>query len=94
MSNYWLFGFQKQIKLIELAAFSKSSQIFINLILNYAKVNENLIDYAIADGNPEIIQICEEKQCEVTLRTIEFSIRYYQNDIFNWLVENNKDLID
>lgn len=94
MSNYWPFGFQKQIKLIELAAFSKSTQIFKNLILNHAAVYDSLIDYAVAGGNTEIIHICEQKQCEVRLRTIEFSIRYYQNDILNWLVENNKELID
>lgn len=86
-SNYLPFGSQKQIKLIELEALSKSIGLLLNLILNHAEVNDSLIDYAVAGGNTEIIQICEEKHCEVTLHTIEFSICYYQNNVFIWLVE-------
>ena len=78
-SNYLLFCSQKQIKLIELAAFSKSIGVFLNLILNHAEANDSLID---------------KKHCEVTLHTIEFTIRYYQNNVFIWLFEKNKDLVE
>lgn len=93
-SNYWPFGDKKQIKFIELAAFSKSIKVFKNLILNHAVMDDDVIDYAIAGGDYEIVRICEQNKCEVTLHSIEFSIRYYQNDIFKWLLENNTELIN
>lgn len=57
-------------------------------------MDNDVIDYAIAGGDYEIVRICEQNKCEVTLHSIEFSIRYYQNDIFKWLLENNTKLIN
>ena len=90
--NNWSFDFKDKIQLIKLAAFSKSVKVFKYLIMNHAEIDDDLINYAIAGGNTEIIRICQQQECPISLQSFEYAIKYYQNDILLWLIEQNCEI--
>ena len=88
---YWPFD-KNKMNLIDLSAFFCSIKIFKYLFLNHADLTLDSIDYAIAGGNTEIIRLCIQKGCKISLKSFEMSIRYYRNDILSWLIENNRSI--
>ena len=82
-----------ETSLINYAAFFNSIKIFKYLYLSKADIydmnkNYSLIDYAICGGSIEIIHILEQNKIDL-INGIDTSIRYYQNDIFAWIIDNN-----
>ena len=79
--------------LIQYSAFFNSIKIFKYLLLNNAKIESSnndyysLADYAVAGGSIEIIHILEQKGIEL-YNSIPISIKYYQNDIFQYILDN------
>ena len=90
---YWPFGQIKKISIIEFSAFLGSLKVFKYLVLNHADIEPNLIDFAIAGGNLEIVHTCQQLECKLSRSSFEIAVRYYQTEIFAWLVDNNPDLI-
>lgn len=86
---YWPFDEINNISIIEFCSFFGILKVFKYLMLNHVDIDVNLINYAIAGGNLEIIHICQQKKCQISLSTFEFAVRYYRTDIFAWLVDNN-----
>lgn len=91
-ANFWPFQCKFSMRMINLAAFFGSTKIFKLLLLNHAYTTNELIDFAIAGGNSEIIHTCLQYNHELTLNSFQMAIRYYHNDILAWIIENNQDL--
>lgn len=93
---------QKEISLIEYAAFHGSIQIFKYLKINRVKINSKLFICAIHGNNPEIIHILEENNVEssddmnqIYFNEIYFteSMKCHHNNMANYILEqylNNK----
>ncbi|KAH0787371.1 cask-interacting protein (caskin) 1,2 [Histomonas meleagridis] len=77
----------KDVTLIQYAAFYGSIKCFKFLMLNYAKL-KGVFEYAIAGGNIEIFHHCIEFYPENLERAYEIAIKYHRNDIFVYLCEN------
>lgn len=75
--------------LLEFCAFFGSIKCFKFILLN-EKSNNNfeLIKYAIAGGNPEIIHICEQSGFLNFKETREIAIKFHHWNIFEWLCDN------
>lgn len=80
--------------LIQYAAFFNSLKIFKYLYLNKADIETNnygmysLLHFAICGGSIEIVHILEQNDFEL-FSGIPISIKYFQNDILSWLLENH-----
>lgn len=72
--------------LIEYAAFFNSIKIFKYLFLNKAYFDYTLLDYAICGGSIEIIHILEQNGYDIR-ESIKSSIKYFQNDIFSYIID-------
>ena len=79
--------------LIDHAAFYGSLKCFKYLLLNSKDQSQQLAKYAVAGGNTEIIHICEQNKKKF-LGTLKVAIYYHQNDIAQWIFENEKDMTD
>ena len=90
---YWPFGQMKKIKMICFCAFLGSLKVFKYMVMNHANIQSDLINYAIAGGNLEIVHTCQQLECEINLSSIEFAIRYFRNEILVWLADNHPNLI-
>lgn len=81
--------------LIEYASFFNSIKIFKHLLLNKADIHAinhdvySLDHFAIAGGSFEIIHILEQNKISFK-SSIQFAIKYLQNDILRWLIDNYK----
>ncbi|OHT02944.1 hypothetical protein TRFO_29820 [Tritrichomonas foetus] len=81
--------------LIELASFYGSFNIFKFLWMNKVDFTPNLVKFAIAGGNIEIIKTIENEKVhfmtENFISTLKFAIRFHRNEIANYLIENYQD---
>lgn len=76
---------------IKYAASKGSVKCFKYLLINEANVDiENTALFAVSGGNPEIIHLCEQKNCSFE-GTIKISIKNHLHEITQWLIDNNKD---
>ncbi|OHS99253.1 cask-interacting protein (caskin) 1,2 [Tritrichomonas foetus] len=81
--------------LIQTAAYLSSLNCFKFLLLNGADVNSldndrmNIMQYAIAGGNPTIIRLLEQKNC-IYHGSLQIATMYHQFSIFRWLFEQKK----
>lgn len=74
--------------LIEFSAFFGSINIFKFLWISGAHVDDDLVQYAIAGGNNEIIQYCEEKQLEFDKECLKVAIKFLRNEIADYIHVN------
>ena len=74
--------------LIEYSAFFGSINIFKFLWISGAYVDDDLVQYAIAGGNNEIIQYCEEKQLEFDKECLKVAIKFLRNEIAEYIHMN------
>ena len=79
--------------MIYFCAFLGSLKVFKYMVMNHADIESDLIVYAIAGGNLEIVHTCQQLECEINLSSFEFAIRYFRTDIFVWLADNHPNLI-
>lgn len=80
--------------LFELSAFFSSIKIFKFLLMNNVTKSKYLAHYAVAGGNYEIIHICErEKVSFQDINVISTAIRFFRNDIVDYLDPNPVDAI-
>lgn len=76
----------EKVTLIEYAAFCSSIECFKYLLLNEAKLTENLPICAVCGGNTEIIHICEQNNLEFK-NEVDYALQYHHSEIFLWLIE-------
>lgn len=62
------------------------SSLFLNSIEDEKK--RNLIMFAIAGGNIEIVRICEQNGIDLS-HSLSIATQFYQHDIFSWIVESH-----
>ena len=77
--------------MIEYSAFFGSFQIFQYLFKNEVEVDSNLWLYAIHGKNPEIIHFLEEIEIEPNIKCIKESIKFFHNEITEYLFDNYSD---
>jgi ankyrin repeat protein len=76
--------------LIQVAAFFGSVKCFRWLLSNSADLRAfdqhfvTLAQMAVAGGNIEIIRLCQQYNLDF-YATVHFAVKYYRNDIFDWL---------
>ena len=81
----------KNISLIQYAAFYGSIQIFKYLYKNQVELTSSLWIFAIHGDNPEIISILEENKIDEPNNIIKESIKCHHNHIVNYL-QNNRTI--
>ncbi|OHT02375.1 hypothetical protein TRFO_30572 [Tritrichomonas foetus] len=77
----------KDIKLIEYAALCGSLNIFKFLWMNLADLTYNLLGYAVAGGNYEIVHIVESKRPKYTQEALQMAIQFHRNDLVHYIIE-------
>ncbi|KAK8843533.1 hypothetical protein M9Y10_024586 [Tritrichomonas musculus] len=86
------FLLNKNVSLIEYAAFFGSVQIFNYLRLNNVEMNPNLWLFVIHGRNPELVHLLEQHQIEPENKNykncLEESIKCYSNDIAVYIQDN------
>ena len=75
----------KDVTFLEYSAFFGSIKCFRFLLMNNATISNNLMCFAVAGGNIEIIKLCEQKNCSLD-NCLIFSIRYHHWKLFDWLI--------
>ena len=73
------------VYLVEYCSFYSSIKCFRFLLMNNATISNNLMCFAVAGGNIEIIKLCEQKNCSLD-NCLIFSIRYHHWKLFDWLI--------
>lgn len=89
-----LFG---KLNLMKYAAFFGSVECFKYLMLNGAKLDgedqknnpNNLLGFAIAGGNLEIIRIISQNGNVEMSKCLNTAIQFFRTDIYNWIQENH-----
>lgn len=73
---------------LELSAYFGSINVFKFFIEQSADFerNSNLIAYAIAGGNMEILRILQQRECNFE-SSLSFAAKYHRFEIFQWLVD-------
>ena len=74
--------------LIEYAAFFGSIKIFKFLHMNKARYSENIMLYAIAGGNYDIIHLLEPS-IAFNEDCLDIALKFHRNDIFRYIIENS-----
>ena len=83
------FLINKELTLIEYAAFFGSIQIFNYLKLNGIKLNHKILDFAIHGENSEIIHSLEENSDQNPyIENLIISIKCHHNDIAKYFIDN------
>lgn len=72
--------------LIQYAALCASLNIFKYLFINDTDKSD-LIHYAIAGGNVQIIQILDQAGIRPTIKDISYAAMFHQTDIFDWVCD-------
>lgn len=80
------------ITLIQLAALNRSIKCFKFLMMKDPDVTD-VFQYACAGGSFEIINICLENNFEPG-KAVSFAIKYHQNEIAQWLIEEKNFPLD
>ena len=83
-TNFSFFKSCEMCSLISCAALYNSINIFKFLLLNHENINEETADCAVAGGNYEIVHIIEQHGINI-VSSIQFSVIYKHNDIYDWL---------
>ncbi|KAK8846146.1 hypothetical protein M9Y10_020150 [Tritrichomonas musculus] len=79
----------KPCSLLEFCAFFGSIKCFKFIYLNEeSKKSQDLMKYAIAGGNVEIVHICEQIGPINYKETREIAVKYHHWEIFEWLYEH------
>ena len=87
------FKILQNVYLMDFAAYFGSVSIFKYLYLNEkASHSSNIISFAIASGNFEIIHICETISDNYSGALIA-SIQYHRYQLFDWILNNELDCI-
>ena len=81
--------FDNVYPLICIAAYFSSLNCFKYLIINNAQIPSNLLNYAIAGGNIEIIHLCQQKQCIFSNKSLLIANIFHHENLISWLIENN-----
>lgn len=76
--NYILLSMKMQLN-------ADRSSLFLNAIEDEKK--RNLITFAIAGGNIEIVRICEQNGVDLS-HSLSIATEFYQHDIFQWIIES------
>lgn len=79
--------------LIEYSAFYGAINCFKYLLINNAKITNNIIEFVIAGENLEIFHICEQNDIDFS-KGLEKAIKYHSYAIFNYLIENYPELLN
>ena len=84
--------------LIEYASFFGSIKIFKFLLMQNAKIDENIWGYAVHGQNYDIIHMIEDKHIE-PFYCVQSAIRYYRYDLFEYFtdaqnIKINRDCIN
>lgn len=93
--SHWVYNKGRCFKtptLIQFAALNRSINCFKFLLMKEADVS-NVFQYACAGGCDEIINICIERNFNPD-NAISYAIRYHQNEIVKWLIEQKKYPLD
>lgn len=78
------------ITLLELAAFCSSLSCFKVLLEHNCQFTNRIGSLAIAGGNKEIVQICEDNNSEFK-NGIKYAIKYHRPELLSWLLETKKE---
>lgn len=80
---------EKQLSLIEYAAFFGAIDVFKYLILNNATFSANLPKFAVIGGNYEIIHILEQNGLKFNdTMALNTAIKYHRNDIVEYIKDS------
>ncbi|OHS95321.1 hypothetical protein TRFO_38572 [Tritrichomonas foetus] len=89
ISIYERFSFinERNVKLIDFAAFFGSIKCFKFLMLNDFdfSIHQTFV-YAVCGGMSEIVHLCEEKKCEIK-GSLLASVQFHRHDFFDWLID-------
>lgn len=84
--------------LAEYAAFFGSIKCFKYILLNYdrnstfSESEKNIVKYAIAGRNIEIIRLCEQNGCSFDSYALKCCIKFRNSEIFEWIIMNKVQL--
>lgn len=76
-------------KLIEIASFFGSINIFKFLWMNKANINKNINKYLMAGGNYEILHLVED-YITYTPDDLTYAIQFHRNSIYDYIINNNE----
>lgn len=82
----------KELSYFEYAAFYGAVQIFKYFISNKVSPSSNLVFFAVAGGNLEIIHLCEQIECDFT-NAINAALLFHQKDVFKYLINQDFDFL-
>ncbi|OHT05865.1 hypothetical protein TRFO_26305 [Tritrichomonas foetus] len=83
----------KEFTYIQYSAYFSAIKCFKYIINNFQYIDKSdIMVYAIAGGNPEIVHLCKDFGCETTGTLIK-SINYHSHELVNWIIENQYDKI-
>lgn len=74
--------------LIEYAAYFGSIKCFKFLYQQLPALPKKISEYAVAGGDYEIIHLCEMKKAEFDSNCLNLAIRFFRNEILDYLEEN------
>ena len=87
-SKIFVEGTSKPLSPISAAALYGAVQCFKYFMLSDFEIKEETIQAAVAGGNFEIIRIIEQKNKSFKSTEI-FALRYRNDEIFDWIINNN-----
>lgn len=75
----------KKIPILALAAFYGSIKCFKFLLLNKAKVDNTVCEFATRGGNTDIIHLCEHEGGNFS-HCVDLAVEYHHNSVVDWLL--------
>ena len=85
--------FDKELSLIEFAAFCGSVKCFKYMFLNIStaeKHSEKISSFAVKGGSLEIIEICAQNELSFS-GCLKNAVKYHKNEIAQWIITNYGD---
>lgn len=77
----------QKVTLVQYATFFNSIKIFKFMFLHKVEMDPSLFEYAISGGSLEIIRLLAQRKVDLFVG-IPISIKYFQNDVLTWILDN------